>query len=311
MKSLISLAKNPFLTIKVARPRVQKFVYDHIQRLKNANNPHYAAIILAITALWESLFGNIETYDVSLNEQVSFTKQFRKIMHDCIASASELEPFVLVHYKKGTTEYEEFYPHGLTEYHKMNETNALVLMDRLIEKTHKYGSDVGLQWEPIFQNYHDTFDLAFAGQRGKMGAVDQTVDMYNAEFTPLCIQLYKNALTILLENTTHPENLLSFFDETIVNFESHIHKLTIQAHSNAASDLNFDEEDTIQITNKYEKLLKYCFSVDGEIDPDTKLFELPALTKVKVKGAVAAPDQKVIVFINENDTDAKVELLLL
>jgi len=311
MNKLKLYTVNPFLTIMCSRARFRKFVFDHRQKLIDANNPAYAAIIAALTLLYESLFGRIEDYDVTLNDQVALTKRVIKIMHDCGRSAAKLEASVLVHYDKTDDVYKEFYPHGLTEYDNMNETTAEVLMDRLIEKTHTYSGDVGITWEPIFQDYRDKYDLAFAGQRGKMGNLDQTVDMYNAEFTPICIQLFKDMLTIMLQDPSHPEKLLGFFDETIVNFESHIHKLTIHAQSKAASDIHFDEEDTIQITSKFDHDLPYYFAVDIDSEPGTEIFKLIAHTKVKVKGpTTGAPDMKVIVFINDTDFDAKVEVLL-
>jgi hypothetical protein len=311
MNSLETFTKNPFYTIRVARPRVQKFTFDHIERLKAVSNPNFAAIIASTTVLWQDLFGNIETYDVVLNEQVSFTNQVNKKMHEFVGKAVDLEPFVLIKYKKDNPVYQEFYPHGLTEYHNITQSTALVLMDRLVTKTHTYAADVGPTWEPEFTALRSGFQTLLASQKGKMGEVDDTVSGYEEQVKLLYIQLFKNTGLILAEYPDHPERLLDFFNETLVNFESHIHPLMIPKGEQKASDLTYTIDDTIVITSKFSKPLKYFFAPEA----DSQLSGTPNIlapnAKIKVKGPVAgAPDNKYVIFINDTDTDANVEVRL-
>lgn len=311
MNKLTAYIVNPFLTIKVARPRVQKFAFDHIQRVTSAANPHFAQIITDTTAIWQILFGNIETYDQDINDQVSLTNQLNKKMKEFTDNVVDLEPFVLTHYKKTDPVYHEFFPHGLTEYHNINQSTALVLMDRIIDKTHAYSTDVGATWEPLFTQIHDSYEALFAGQKEKMGEVDGVVSNYEEKVIDLYVQLYKNAMLIIAEYPKHPERLLDFFNETLVNFESHIHPLTIAPSEQKASDLNFTVDDTIVITSKCAKVLKYFFAPTAESQLVGAPQLLAANAKIKVTGpAAGAPANKFVIFINDTDTAANIEVRL-
>ncbi|MEI6122690.1 MAG: hypothetical protein WCQ95_03610 [Bacteroidota bacterium] len=144
MNKLSTYTKNPFITISTSKLSMQKFVYDHIQRMIAVNNPLFAAIIAATTTCWQNIFGNLATYDGNLNLQKGFTQQVVAKMQEFVDKALDLEATVISKFKKDTPKYKEFYPHYRTEYHNATQENILILMERMVNASHKYKNDIGL-----------------------------------------------------------------------------------------------------------------------------------------------------------------------
>ena len=309
MNKLETFIVNPFFTIEVARPRVQKFVYNHIQRTKAISNPNFDQIILDTTVLWEALFGNIELYDETLNEQVSLTKMVDKVEKEFIAKAIQIEPHVVIAYEKGSSRYREFFPHGRTEYYDLTHSTAKVLMDRMVEKSHDHAAELGPDWETEFTDIRTQYESLYAMQQGKIGEVDHTSTDYEPKSRDMFIQLFKNCCLILAEYPELPEKMLDFFDQTIVNYVSHTKTVLVQKNSTEAFELNYAADDTIVITSHAAKTVFYYFAPDPDMPPPTLTNQLDPNAKVKVKGTDAgAPDNTYIIIINPSDTDAKIDL---
>ena len=64
---LSSYARNPFLTIDTSKDSIQKFGYDHYERIVAAGNANLDPIKLATKNAWQAVFGNLQTYDADKN----------------------------------------------------------------------------------------------------------------------------------------------------------------------------------------------------------------------------------------------------
>ena len=281
MRKLITLASNLFFTIDASRSMVQSFVFDHIKRLEEHNNPKFAAILAAITALWEATFGSIESYKEGLNEQVLFTKQVKAKLNEFTNKVViDLEAAVIFKFKKDSTQYlNEFFPHGKSEYHKVNQPNSLILMDRIVDKTTKYSSDIGDDWKTEFTAIHDDYDTLLATQKGKKVVVDDSSSDYEEGLMPLYEQLYQNACTICAEYYKKPDRLLDFFDETLINYVSHTKAVLIQKNSREAFELNWTAENDIYINNKSNGPIKYFFAPTADAETGTPCKSWPRIQK--------------------------------
>jgi hypothetical protein len=311
MNKLSTFVRNPFSTIEVSRDDFQKFVYDHIQRSKVPNSVAFAPFIAETETQWTGLFGNLHDYDLIFNEQQSFTKQVNLKMNEFLTKAIGMDPHILIKFGKKSGTYQEFYPFGHAEYHNATQANILILMERMISVSHKYATELGATWETEYTTLHTEFLTLFAAQKAKKGGVKIFPSDYEAKEAILCNQLYKNMCIILGEYYRTPEKMLDFFDETIVNYVSHIHKMTVPKNSSKASDISFAFEDNIVARNKTAKALKYYFAPTADTPTPSTTSDLPPLGEVIITGLDAgAPANKVMIFVNESDMDANVEVLL-
>ena len=216
MNQLEPYGKNLFFTIMVSKERIQKFGYNHLQRMISASNPNLAAAILSTTTCWENVFGNLEAYDDDLTMQRSLTKTVKLVITEFVDKALLLEECVVYKFRKGTPIYMEFYPHGRSEYHKLSLTHVLILMNRLIDKSTKYETEIGPEWKDELTIIRDNFVIQYADQQQKIGEVDGSTPDFDVKVGLLYVQMYKNLGLLISEYPETPSKLLTFYDQTIV-----------------------------------------------------------------------------------------------
>ena len=308
MKSIDPYSENPFYTIKVAHERVQKYVFVHIQYMKSVSNPNLAAIIADTEARWQELFGNLETYDADLNLQRGLTKDVNIAVSQFSYKALKLEPHVEFIFDKGTAKYLEFFPHGRTEIHNITLANGLLVMNRIVASCQKYSADIGPTWETELKNIRDNFQTLFASQQEKKGDVHGNTPVYDEITNRLYIQLFRNLGTLMAEYAETPDKVATFYDQSIVTYESHTKSVLIQKNSREAYELNWTAEDDIYINNLSNGPIKHFFALTADAETGTPVQEQASKVKVKIKGsAVDATNNKFVIFINETDADAKIE----
>ncbi len=312
MKKLSPFATNPFPSIKVSRLRIQKFLYNHIQRMIAIANPHFAAIIASTLALWTAIFGDLADYDQNLLKQVGLTKKADKAMADFIAKVVGIESLVAYKLVKNSSDYIQIFPHGTTEYHKATKANILVLMERVIVASHIFATQLGLTLEAEFIAIRDEYTSQTDDQIQEMELVDDLSPEFAAQKTAIFNQLYVNMITILLEYITMPRKMLTFFDETIVNFRKHTdntHVLKIAPNSLAVADISFTIASVITIGSNYENSLGYFFAPTADTLPPLHPAQLEAFTQIEIPGTdTDSPNNKFLIFINTNNTEGKVEI---
>jgi hypothetical protein len=318
MNKLASFTKNPFERIETSKVSIQQFTYDHIQRLKAANHPNYAAIITETEACWDNVFGNLQTYDAQLNLRQSLTIQVKQLMKSFADLALQLEPYIVFKYKKNSGTYQEFYPHRRSEFHLLNQDNVLIMMERMVAACHKYNADLGGTWEADFITLRDNFKDTFASQKETKGSVSVAIPDFGAKIHALYYQLYKNMLVILTENYMQAGVMLTFFDQAIVNYVKHpkeedtsAYTLPVPANTKAVADISFSVDDTLLITNNGEEGLQFYFAPTTDAAAGA-MYSIAAGDQKEVKaGDAGAPANKFLIFVNPSDEAGEVEIMLI
>jgi len=312
MNKLSPFAENPFPSIKVSKARIQKFLYNHIQRMMAVANPHFAAIIASTLALWTTIFGDLADYDQNLLKQVGFTKKADKAMADFIAKVVGIESMVAYKLVKHSSDYIQIFPHGTSEYHNATKANILVLMKRVIDASHTFATQLGLTLEAEFIAIRNEYTSQTDDQIQEMELVDDLSPEFAAQKTAIFNQLYVNMITILLEYITMPRKMLTFFDETIVNYIKHTdntHVLKIAPNSLAVADISFTIASVISIGSNYENDLGYFFAPTADTLPPLNPSLLEAFTHIEIPGTdTDSPTNKFLILINTNNTEGKVEI---
>ncbi|MEI6852891.1 MAG: hypothetical protein WCL06_08615 [Bacteroidota bacterium] len=311
MNQLVTYTVNPFYTIVTGKDSIQKFGYDNYIRMKNANLPAYAQLVIDTKDAWQKVFGNLETYDADKNLQQSFTIQLNQKLNEFLDKAIELEGLVAFKFKKTSGAYQEFYPHGRDEYHQATQENIFILMKRMIDGAHKYPTELGATLEAEFTTIRDDFQIIWDLQKAKKEDVKDAIPDFTIKVHILYDQLYKNMLVILAENHLHPEKMLVFFDETIVNYVEHIKHVVIQKNSKKVTPLSFKVTDTITLRSLFDKPLKYYFAPNANTPPppDIKTLEANAILDISGQDA-GAPDNMVLIILNNTEFKANVDVLV-
>ena len=100
-----------------------------------ANNPGstYDAIIADITAAHTDYYGAITDEDVKTAIKEGSTIAMNGALKLFKETVSQKEGIVRGTYGADSPTYQEFFPHGLTEYSKATLANAEMLMDRMVD----------------------------------------------------------------------------------------------------------------------------------------------------------------------------------
>lgn len=83
-------------------------------------------------AAYINLRDNLTDTAVSFNLQQSKTVSVDSILESFKKTILKREAAIRVHFDKPTPEYQEFFPHGLTQYTKITKATATVLFHQLV-----------------------------------------------------------------------------------------------------------------------------------------------------------------------------------
>jgi hypothetical protein len=217
MINLYSVFQNFFDTKEISDDNLKKFTQDHIQRM-TANNGGgtFTALITETTNVYLGYFGNITDTDTALAMQQALTLTVDTIMHNFKASASQKEGLVRSTYGKDSPTYQEFYPHGITEYSNATKANIETLMNRMVVAATAHEVDLGAPFKTLFANYQTNYTTARNAQLGKMAQVSTERTEIHATRDIVEIQLCKNLHFVGYTFPGDPDRCMDFFDQSII-----------------------------------------------------------------------------------------------
>ena len=316
MRKLKSYVQKPFSYVMVGKERIRKFGLFHIIALENAAISDFATILAKIKLIYEDMFGSILSRDDMENQRQSATIQLNQKAEEFKAKAIEIEPLIAYTFKK-TGKYEEFYPHGTTEIHKMTQDNALTLMNRFEQKCTTYETQLGSQLKVEFKEIRIAYQEAYNLQKGLMSDVKLSIPDFELKKEEFFDQMYCDLLTIAAYYYKTPEKALAFFDETILEVRKH--KPTDEGEQPQTEQIaplatltpvmNFTATDTILLSNVSDAASIFWYGGNA-IDeaPTTAPTELLAGEEIEISAATLG---KYLILLNKDTVNtAEVELML-
>lgn len=215
-----SIFKNHFDTEKISDDNLKKFTEDHIQRL-TANNGGgtFTAHITATTLAHTAYFGKISTEDFALAVQQGLTVTVDSIIKNFKKSVSQKEGLIRSFYDVSSPTYQEFFPHGVTEYSSATKANIEMLMARMVSACIAHNADLGDAVRDLFIEYKDTYTEARNAQLLKFGEVDSSKSGTETARNTLEVQLMKNLFFV---GTTFPGDVsrcMDFFKQDIIRYD--------------------------------------------------------------------------------------------
>ena len=217
MIKLETFSINHFDSDRISDDNMDLFSQDHIERTK-ANNP--GNIYDGIIANTEKAYGDYYTAKTSesflLAQKEAATVYEEQDTTEFNTLVSMKEGIVRGTWGVASPQYQEFYPHGISEYTKANRAGLNELMDRFLQTATKYGEELPPNFVEAFATIIENYKAHRTAQLGKMGTVsgDKLTTAQNRDV--LEIQLMYNVLFIAKENIGHPEAMKVYFTQHLI-----------------------------------------------------------------------------------------------
>lgn len=208
---------NHFDTHRISDENIQRYSEAHMHLLAT-NDPEgrYCSMLEEVTDAHAAYYGS--TIDDVVKEAVKQGATRRK--DEVFGRFQELvrrgEGLVRAHYGKGSAEYEEFFPYGVTEYNRATMANVGPLMARMVTAGAKHRAVLGKDFVKEFEEIQSEFTDTRREQMDTKGAVTESKADTAATRDVLEARLMQNLLLIAADNIGRPERASQFFDLSIL-----------------------------------------------------------------------------------------------
>ena len=201
----------------INRQQLRKFTEDHLKRMAQNNDKNLYDMLLTDTkAAYEKYFGFLNDTDTNNALQQSRTKSMENIRAQFSALLGRREGLITNSFLEDSPEYQEFFPHGLTEYSNASLENIETLMNRIITAAAAHADELGANLSLEFSKIKDSFMAARGQQLAQKGAASKASEDTDEAKAELQVQLTRNLLTIALNNIGNPGAAAMYFDQSIV-----------------------------------------------------------------------------------------------
>ena len=201
----------------INRQQLRKFMEDHLKKIAiNNTNNLYDTLLTETQQLYETYFGTLNDVDTSNALQQSRTKSMENVRGQFSALMRRREGLISNSFTEDSPEYQEFFPHGITEYTEATLENVETLMVRIIGASATHSAELGTSLSAEFSKLKDSFIVARGKQLEQKGVVGKSSEAAGQSRNAAEIQLTKNLLTIVLNNIGNTAAAAMYFDKSII-----------------------------------------------------------------------------------------------
>jgi hypothetical protein len=217
MLDLTRVVINHFDSKNISDFNLRKFAEITWERLK-ANNPAgvYDQLIADMAIAYTDYFGSLSTKGVKMAKKEGSTIAMSNALKDFKEAIRQKEGIVRGIFGLDSAVYQEFFPHGLTEYARLNLGNVETIMSRVISVATLHQAEVGADFVALFTNLKSNFVEKREAQLKLMGDVKGKKHATAENRTKLEIQLMKVVLTVALNNVGNRDAMKMYFDQSFL-----------------------------------------------------------------------------------------------
>lgn len=255
--------KNHFDTKEISDDNLKKFTQDHIQRIvANNSSGIYNGMLNATITAYNGYFGAITDEDTKLAVQQSRTITTDNAFDAFILKVRQKEGTVRGLYGIGTAEYEEFFPHGLSEYDVASKANIETLMTRMVVASTAHQADLGVDFVTLFTDLKNNYITARTAQLQQFGLVDSSKSVTSSKRDVVEIRLSKNIMILAGQFLGNPDRANDFFDQSIIRpgetNENFVKSTVAGGVTKNLFDRELDATDEIKLKNTGTTNLIFC-----------------------------------------------------
>jgi len=252
MLNIVRLTNNMFDDKNLSEANLQQFAEKNLVALI-ANNPNgiYTSIIADTTTAYNDFFGSLgnESIRKSISEGNTLNmNNALKVSMDRIIKTEKLVSYV---FGETSSQYEAFFPQGLSEYHNANLGEIGVLHTRFLAaaNTHlsaNYPNDV-TEITDDFNNFKNLRTLQLQG----LDLVETSGSGKREDKLKLAEQLTKNVLFVAMNNIGKPDKFDDYFDLSLLPIERGNETETFTGSIEPAEVVNIEVETPITSPDTY------------------------------------------------------------
>jgi len=244
MINLMKLAVNHFDTKEISDDKFKKFSEIAVKNFI-ANNPGsiYDTMIAAITAAHTDYYGAITDEDVKTAIKEGSTVAMNGSLKLFKQTVSQKEGIIRGTYGVDSPTYQEFFPHGATEYANATLATAETLMDRMVTASTAHAAELTAAFVTLFTNLKTSFIAKRNAQLLLIGEVKGRKSTTMLSRNVLEVVLMKAVLTVAIDNIGNPAAMEIYFDQSFLKPPS---QKTLSGLLESGKLLNID-------TRKYKK----------------------------------------------------------
>jgi len=245
---------NQFDTIRISDDNMKKLAETTWQRLI-ANNPGniYDTLITDTATAYTDYYGAVTDEDVKTAIKEGSTVAMNGALKLFKETVSQKEGIIRGTYGADSPTYQEFFPHGITEYTKATLAAADTLMDRMVAAATAHQAELTAAFVTLFTNLKTSFIAKRNAQLHLIGEVKGKKDATLKDRDVLEKQMMTNLLTIALNNIGKPDVIDIYFDQSFLKPPAH---KTFSGQIEPGKLINID-------SRKYKKEQEITFYNEG------------------------------------------------
>jgi hypothetical protein len=212
---LQNFLKNPFLA-KSSDANFGKLVSIHLESLKAANTDNrHSSLITTTEPLYLEFASTLSTKSGNNSAKGGKTVRTHEAFTSIKAYISRKEGVIADKFPRQSATYREFFPIGLSEYHKASKANIQLLAERFIRTAQANANVLGSEMASEAKDLVDTYLATRNAQLQAMGSVKGLSSESKAKRKALAIQLYRNLLHLLASHVEDTGQVKNYFDTAI------------------------------------------------------------------------------------------------
>ena len=323
-----NLADNPLDGVMVSLTRRIGYADIHIERMtKNNPNNVLTPLIADTKAKRDAFAGNLSASKMGEAIRMAYTTELETTADQFRATVSKFEGLVKSVFGKGTPTYIMFFPFGLSEFHQANQAETIQLIDKIINLSLIHQTALGSPaYHDLFVEYKTRYANAYSQQKQAAGTVTNSKAVKDVLWNELKKQLYKNMLTLVLNNLDNPTTMLSYFEpsllryrqaksttDTTANSTDGTYAATIAPDTTLTAEIKFAATDTLLIINNGNVPVYYFGAASATQAAPANPAELLEGDEIEIAATeLGSPANTFLRFLNADKTEtAEIEIALL
>ena len=217
MQNLTTFFRNHFDTKEISDDKLKKFTEDHIQKMiSNNTTAEYDTLITDTSTAYTTYYGAISDEGARYALQQALTAQMNNTVEAFKKAVSQKEGIIKGNFGKESAEYQEFFPHGASEYSQATLANIEMLMDNFVNASNNHVGVLGIPFLTEFQDCRTNYTSARDAQLQKIADVAETKTASHQNRDVLELQLHKNLHTIATMFPGDVDRCMDFFDQSFI-----------------------------------------------------------------------------------------------
>jgi hypothetical protein len=300
----------------------------HIERMTK-NNPGNVLdqLITDTKAKRDAFAGNLSASKMGEAIRMAYTSELETTADQFRGTVSKFEGLVKSVFGKSSPTYIMFFPFGLNEFHRASQAEIIPLMDKIISLSLTHQTELGNPaYRTLFMDYKTRYANAYSLQKQAAGTVTNSKAVKDVLWNELKKQLFKNMLTLVLNNLDNPTVMLTYFEPSLLRYNHSksatdtssdstdgTYTATIAPDTTFTAEIKFAATDTLLIINNGSIPVYYFGAATATQAAPANPTELAEGDEIEIAATeLGAPANTFLRFLNSDKTEtAEIEIALL